>query len=135
MKKEGKMREEIDKLNEKYSVSVDSISTKRSCNYIIDGDNKVKTIKVVRLDFDKCYELMHDDSVPKTNVLRWGSIFKAKTINEISELLGDDLLTPEKKEKFLESIRAANKDKELLAAWEKDKDAWKDKGSLYISIE
>lgn len=78
---------------------------------------------------------MHDDSVPKTNVLRWGSIFKAKTINEISELLGDDLLTPEKKEKLLESIRAANKDKELLAAWEKDKDAWKDKGSLYISIE
>ena len=78
---------------------------------------------------------MHDDSVPKTNVLRWGSIFKAKTINEISELLGDDLLTPEKKEKLLESIRTANKDKELLAAWEKDKDAWKDNGSLYISIE
>ena len=59
-----------------------------------------------------------------------GKYFKAKTINEISELLGDDLLTPEKKEKLLESIRAANKDKELLAAWEKDKDAWKDKGSL-----
>ena len=64
-----------------------------------------------------------------------GKYFKANTINEISELLGDDLLTPEKKEKLLESIRAANKDKELLAAWEKDKDAWKDKGSLYISIE
>ena len=91
MKKEGKMREEIDK----------KVLSECSCNYIIDGDNKVKTIKVVRLDFDKCYELMHDDSVPKTNVLRWGSIFKAKTINEISELLGDDLLTPEEKEKFL----------------------------------
>lgn len=125
VKKEGKMREEIDK----------KVLSECSCNYIIDGDNKVKTIKVVRLDFDKCYELMHDDSVPKTNVLRWGSVFKAKTINEISELLGDDLLTPKKKEKLLESIRAANKDKELLAAWEKDKDAWKDKGSLYISIE
>lgn len=40
-----------------------------------------------------------------------GKYFKAKTINEISELLGDDLLTPEEKESFLESIRTANKDK------------------------
>ena len=64
-----------------------------------------------------------------------GKYFKANTINEISELLGDDLLTPEEKESFLESIMTANKDKELLAAWEKDKEEWKDKGSLYISIE
>lgn len=49
--------------------------------------------------------------------------------------MGDDLLTPEEKESFLESIRAANRDKELLAAWEKDKEEWKDKESLYISIE
>ena len=125
MEKEGKIREKIDK----------KVLSECSCKYIIDGEDKPKTIKVVRLDFDKCYELMHDDSVPKTNVLRWGSIFKAKTINEISELLGDDLLTPEEKESFLESIRTANKDKELLAAWEKDKEEWKDKGSLYISIE
>ena len=64
-----------------------------------------------------------------------GKYFKANTINEISELLGDDLLTPEEKESFLESIRTANKDKELVVAWEKDKEEWKDKGSLYISIE
>ena len=64
-----------------------------------------------------------------------GKYFKANTINEISELLGDDLLTPEEKESFLESIRTANKDKELLVAWEKDKEEWKDKVSLYISIE
>lgn len=125
MEKEGKMREEIDK----------KVLSECSCKYIIDGEDKPKTIKVVRLDFDKCYELMHDDSVPKTDALRWGSIFKATTIKEVSELLGDDLLTPEEKESFLESIRAANRDKELLAAWEKEKEAWKDKGSLYISIE
>lgn len=64
-----------------------------------------------------------------------GKYFKANTINEISELLGDDLLTPGEKESFLESIRTANKDKELLAAWEKDKEEWKDKGGLYISVE
>ncbi len=125
MEKEGKMREKIDK----------KVLSECSCKYIIDGEDKPKTIKVVRLDFDKCYELMHDDSVPKTDALRWGSIFKATTIKEVSELLGDDLLTPEEKESFLESIRAANIDKELLAAWEKEKEAWKDKESLYISIE
>ena len=125
MEKEGKIREKIDK----------KVLSECSCKYIIDGEDKPKTIKVVRLDFDKCYELMHDDSVPKTDVLRWGSIFKATTIKEVSELLGDDLLTPEEKESFLESIRAANRDKELLAAWEKEKEAWKDKESLYISIE
>lgn len=64
-----------------------------------------------------------------------GKYFKANTINEMSELLGDDLLTPEEKESFLENIRTANKDKELLVAWEKDKEKWKDKVSLYISIE
>ena len=64
-----------------------------------------------------------------------GKYFKDNTINEISELLGDYLLTPGEKESFLESIRTANKDKELLAAWEKDKEKWKDKVSLYISIE
>ena len=85
MEKEGKIREKIDK----------KVLSECSCKYIIDGEDKPKTIKVVRLDFDKCYELMHDDSVPKTDVLRWGSIFKATTIKEVSELLGDDLLTPE----------------------------------------
>lgn len=65
MKKEGKMREEIDK----------KVLSECSCKYIIDGENKVKTIKVVRLDFDKRYGLMYDDSVPKTNVLRWGKYF------------------------------------------------------------
>ena len=64
-----------------------------------------------------------------------GKYFKANTINEISELLGDDLLTPEEKESFLENIRTDNKDKELLAAWEKDKEKWKERVSLYISIE
>lgn len=43
---------------------------------VVVRDNKVKTIKVVRLDFDKRYGLMYDDSVPKTNVLRWGSVLK-----------------------------------------------------------
>lgn len=44
----------------------------------------------------------------KSKIIRWGSIFKAETIEEIS-----DLLIMEEKERFLNSIRAVNGNEEI----------------------
>ena len=46
--------------------------------------------------------------VEKSKIIRWGSIFKAETIEEIS-----DLLIMEEKERFLNSIRALNGNEEI----------------------
>lgn len=46
--------------------------------------------------------------VEKSKIIRWGSIFKDETIEEIS-----DLLTMEEKERFLNSIRAVNGNEEI----------------------
>lgn len=78
----------------------------------------------IKINIDECYRIMKNNKDVKDKVIRWGSIFKAKTIEELSELLGDDLLTPEEKEKFLEAVREANRDEELLKAWERDKDKY-----------
>lgn len=59
--------------------------------------------------------------VEESKIIRWGSIFKAETIEEIS-----DLLTMEEKERFLNSIRALNGDEEIVAAYRNERnERWK----------
>ena len=59
--------------------------------------------------------------VEKSKIIRYGSIFKAETIEEISYLL-----TMEEKERFLNSIRAVNGDEEIVAAYRNERnERWK----------
>lgn len=59
--------------------------------------------------------------VEESKIIRWGSIFKAETIEEIS-----DLLTMEEKERFFNSIRALNGDEEIVAAYHNERnERWK----------
>ena len=50
--------------------------------------------------------------------MRWGSIFRATSIEELSDLLGGDLLTMEEKEHFLNTVREANDDRKILREWQ-----------------
>lgn len=54
--------------------------------------------------------------VEKSKIIRYGSIFKAETIEEISYLL-----TMEEKERFLNSIRAVNDDEEIVTAYRNER--------------
>ena len=47
-----------------------------------------------------------------------GSIFRATSIEELSDLLGGDLLTMEEKEHFLNTVREANDDRKILREWQ-----------------
>ena len=83
-------------------------------------------IKIIDFNIAKCYDMMYNEDVEKSKIIRWGSIFKAETIEEISDLLGDDLLTMEEKERFLNSIRAVNGDEEIVAAYRNERnERWK----------
>ena len=94
--------------------------------YLKSRTEATKMFKITDLDIAKCYEMMYNKNVEKDNLIRWGSIFCDKTINELSYLLGDDLLTMEEKKEFLDNVRAANRDEELVAAWRSERnERWK----------
>lgn len=83
-------------------------------------------IKIIDFNIAKCYDMMYNEDGEKSKIIRWGSIFKAETIEEISDLLGDDLLTMEEKKEFLDNVRAANRDEELVTAWRRERnERWK----------
>ena len=78
-------------------------------------------IKIIDFNIAKCYDMMYNEDVEKSKIIRWGSIFKAETIEEISYLL-----TMEEKERFLNSIRAVNGDEEIVAAYRNERnERWK----------
>ena len=65
-------------------------------------------IKIIDFNVAKCYDMTYNEDIEKSKIIRWGSIFKAETIEEIS-----DLLIMEEKERFLNSIRALNGNEEI----------------------
>ena len=94
--------------------------------YLKSRTEATKMFKIIDLDIAKCYEMMYNKDIEKDDLIRWGSIFCAKTINELSYLLGDDLLTMEEKKEFLDNVRAANRDEELVTAWRRERnERWK----------
>ena len=48
---------------------------------------------------------------------RWGAILKAKSIKELSYMLGGDMLSMEEKERFLKTVREVNSDDRILQDW------------------
>lgn len=64
-----------------------------------------------------------------SKAVRWGAILKEENIDKISNILGEDMLNMEEKERFLETIEEVNNDTSILNDWvlvklaeEKEKD-------------
>lgn len=81
-----------------------------------------KKARICNIDIDKCYEKIYSEDVkdikdiPKA--VRWGAILKATSIEELSYILSDDMLTIEEKERFLNTVREVNQDENILREWE-----------------
>ena len=85
----------------------------------------IKTGKIITMmynfcnvDIEKCYNLVYDigiDKLPKA--VRWGAILKEENLGKISDILGDDMLTMEEKEEFLDTINVVNNDDGILDDW------------------
>ena len=79
-------------------------------------------IKIWNLDIEKCYKKLYNNTEKikyATKMERWGAILycSINDIELISQLLGDDLLTMEEKEKFIVKIKDANSSDRIIQDW------------------
>lgn len=85
----------------------------------------LKTNKVVSMVYSfcnislvKCRELVYDiniNNLPKA--VRWGAILLEEDIDKISQILGDDILTMEEKERLFKTIEDVNDDDNVMQEW------------------
>ena len=77
--------------------------------FINDDESKDFIYRFCNVNLSRCLDTLDNtdiDDVKKS--VRWGAILCQNVIGKIEHLLGDDLLTEEEKERFLESIRESN---------------------------
>ena len=70
------------------------------------------------VDLEKCRKLVYNVNVSEVSKdIRWGAIMTSNDIEEISKLLGEDMLSMEEKDKFLNTVRELNEDEKVVKDW------------------
>ena len=70
------------------------------------------------VNVEKCYKKIYNKDIKDiSKAERWGAILKAKSIKELSYMLGGDILSMEEKERFLKTVREVNSDDRILQDW------------------
>lgn len=70
------------------------------------------------VDLEKCRKLVYNVNVRVVSKdIRWGAIMTSNDIEEISKLLGEDMLSMEEKDKFLNTVRELNEDEKVVKDW------------------
>ena len=122
--KEGENNKEISlyrmrqlNLNLKDTFDEGVVSRYAFCNM---DNNKVASLiyTICNINIAKGEELLYNIDVrdlPKA--VRWGAILNRRSIEEIEYLIGDDLLTMEEKERFINTIKDVNNDENIIPAW------------------
>lgn len=122
--KEGESNKEISmyrmrqlNLNLKDAFDDQVVSRYAFCNM---DNNKVASLiyTICNINIAKGEELLYNIDVrdlPKA--VRWGAILNRRSIEEIEYLIGDDLLTMEEKERFINTIKDVNNDENIIPAW------------------
>ena len=70
------------------------------------------------VDLEKCRKLVYNVNVREVSKdIRWAAIMTSNDIEEISKLLGEDMLSMEEKDKFLNTVRELNEDEKVVKDW------------------
>ncbi len=70
------------------------------------------------VDLEKCRKLVYNVNVSEVSKdIRWGAIMTSNDIEEISKLLGEDMLSMKEKDKFLNTVRELNEDEKVVKDW------------------
>ena len=70
------------------------------------------------VDLEKCRKLVYNVNVREVSKdIRWGAIMTSNDIEEISKLLGEDMLSMEEKDKILNTVRELNEDEKVVKDW------------------
>ncbi len=85
----------------------------------------------------KCQEFVYDINVINLpNAVRWGAILLESDMNKISQILGDDMLTMEEKERLLNTIEDVNNDDIVMQQWMlEENERLKNEGQLSYARE
>lgn len=65
------------------------------------GIIQTEAIIVYNFDIEKCYNLYYNEGERDDRLVRWGALYYTPEISDISEIIGDDLLMKEDKEKLI----------------------------------
>ena len=102
--------------------------------YIAVNEIATNLFSVYDLDIAKCREMIYNES-RKDNIVRIGSALTASTIEELSYFLGEELLSMDEKEAFLNTVMEAN-NREILKAWNEERNQiWKEEMTLKNSYK
>ena len=102
--------------------------------YIEAMEVATNLFSVYDLDIAKCREMIYNES-RKDNIVRIGSALTASTIEELSYFLGEELLSMDEKEAFLNTVMEAN-NREILKAWNEERNQiWKEEMTLKNSYK
>ena len=102
--------------------------------YIEAMEVATNLFSVYDLDIAKCREMIYNGS-RKDNIVRIGSALTASTIEELSYFLGEELLSMDEKEVFLNTVMEAN-NREILKSWNEERNQiWKEEMTLKNSYK
>ena len=90
------------------------------------NNNKIASYiyTICNISLVKCKELVYDRNINKLpKAVRWGAILLEEDIDKISQIIGDDLLTMEEKERLIKTIEEVNNDKEIITEWMREENA------------
>ncbi len=102
--------------------------------YIAVNEIATNLFSVYDLDIAKCRKMIYNEN-RKDNIVRIGSALTASTIEELSYFLGEELLSMDEKEVFLNTVMEAN-NREILKAWNEERNQiWKEEMTLKNSYK
>lgn len=90
--------------------------------FMMDIDDITNTLSknlcIINIDIASCFKLVYNNTKLKeiSNLERFAGIVYTDNLEDISSIIGDDLLSMEEKEKFLSDIKEKSKKKQVLEA-------------------
>ena len=90
--------------------------------YLLDIKNPknylTKNVCFINIDIAQCFKLVYNEDKFKemSTLERFGAIFFTNILEDISYILGSDMINMKEKNKFLEELKEKSTDKEVLAS-------------------
>ena len=94
-------------------------------------------ISLCNIDIEMCYRMVYNKGIRNVSkAVRIGAMLLAKSLKELSYILGDDILSMKEKEKFLEYVKEVNEDEKIIQDWMAEENAeMKEEGMLIAARE
>ena len=94
-------------INRYYMIDIDDLNNKLSSNF-----------SIMNIDIASCYKLVYNsDKLKEISFLeRWAGIIGSEYVEDISLIMGSDMVSMKEKEKFINDIKEKSKDKDVLEA-------------------